>query len=106
MPFRPTGEKPVYCSNCFKGKKGDSYPTSQTSGSNRSADNYGKQFAELNAKLDRLIKFLLPAPVVITKPLAEKKAAKPEAKKPEVKKAEVKKVEKKAAKKKVAKKKK
>lgn len=24
VPFRPSGDKPVFCSNCFKGKKGDS----------------------------------------------------------------------------------
>ena len=23
VPFRPTGDKPIYCSNCFKGKRGD-----------------------------------------------------------------------------------
>lgn len=24
VPFRPSGDKPVFCSNCFKGKKGES----------------------------------------------------------------------------------
>lgn len=28
VPFKPTGERPVYCSNCFGGKRGDSAPNS------------------------------------------------------------------------------
>lgn len=47
LPFRPTGDKPVYCNDCFdKGKTGDK--------------GYKEQFDMLNAKLDRIIKALTP----------------------------------------------
>ena len=26
VPFRPTGSKPIYCSNCFKKEGGSDYP--------------------------------------------------------------------------------
>jgi CxxC-x17-CxxC domain-containing protein len=54
LPFRPTGEKPVYCNDCFD-KEGGS------KSNNRPAINQNKeQFDMLNAKLDRLIKLLTP----------------------------------------------
>lgn len=45
VPFRPTGEKPVYCSACFEGKR--------EIGNN---DEVKKQLEILNEKMDRLIK--------------------------------------------------
>jgi CxxC-x17-CxxC domain-containing protein len=58
VPFRPTGDKPVFCSDCFgKGEKGG--------GNNAgSSDNYKKQFDLLNNKLDNIIKLLLPKALV------------------------------------------
>lgn len=82
VPFRPTGDKPVYCKACFGGKGGNS-PTP------RSTENYSEQFKALNAKLDQLIKVLVP---VTTVPLSAKAAAKTE--KPVEEKAAVKKAEK------------
>jgi CxxC-x17-CxxC domain-containing protein len=55
VPFRPTGGKPIYCSNCFR--KGDN-----TGGKN--TEQFKEQFERLNAKLDNILKFL--APVVST----------------------------------------
>ncbi len=67
VPFRPNGKKPVYCSNCFKGKEDVSrtYSSSRESG-NKSRpsfrseesgdnDNLKRQFTILNTKLDKLI---------------------------------------------------
>ena len=34
VPFKPSGDKPIYCSNCFKGK--------ENSGGNRSSRDFGK----------------------------------------------------------------
>jgi len=54
VPFRPTGDKPVFCSDCFgKGEKkngGDNIAINH--------DQYKKQFETLNAKLDSILKML------------------------------------------------
>jgi len=79
VPFLPTTGKPVYCSNCFEkrdtgeGAPRDSRRTSfdkprfQEKRSfsrppvlNQESDN--KKFDIINAKLDKLIKLLTPAP--------------------------------------------
>lgn len=60
VPFRPTGEKPVYCRECF-GKGG---VVGRVTGA------YSEQFAALSVKLDKILK-LLGAP-------AEEESAKPE----------------------------
>ena len=83
VPFRPSGEKPIYCSNCFEGKDGGSSRGPSRRGSRESGfekrDNTNKQLLEmansLNTKLDRILKVLEPD--------AEKK---PVSKKTEVKK--------------------
>ena len=49
VPFRPTGDRPVYCKQCF-GKKG--------SRDDRSDKN--EQFNILNAKLDKILSALAP----------------------------------------------
>lgn len=71
VPFRPSGDKPVLCNTCFGGKRddGDRAPRRDFNdrGSRRDFDrprpdfvrpagndDTKKQFAELNAKLDRL----------------------------------------------------
>jgi CxxC-x17-CxxC domain-containing protein len=59
LPFRPTGDKPVYCNDCFD-RGGVSAGKSVSSPINQNKE----QFDMLNAKLDRLIKLLTPtAPV-------------------------------------------
>lgn len=50
LPFRPTGDKPVYCNSCFRSDG----PLSNESG-------YKEQFEILNDKLDKIIKALVPA---------------------------------------------
>lgn len=63
VPFRPSGDKPVYCSNCFKGK--DNAPAPRRDFGNkpsfeprRDSNPSKEQFEMLNAKLDRILKAL------------------------------------------------
>ncbi|MFA5359019.1 MAG: CxxC-x17-CxxC domain-containing protein [Patescibacteria group bacterium] len=87
VPFRPTGDKPVYCSNCFdKGDRGGAR------GGGGKGDQYKDQLAVINSKLDQILKALNPT----VKPLAKTEAVAKET----VKKTPVKVVVKKVAKKK------
>lgn len=52
VPFQPSGEKPVFCSNCFGGKKGGDRVGSQPQ--------YSDQFEQINIKLDRILTMLTP----------------------------------------------
>jgi len=63
VPFRPTGGKPIYCSNCFS--KGDN-----TRGKN--TEQFEEQIEILNAKLDNILKLLTP--IVSTEVAREQKA--------------------------------
>jgi len=53
VPFKPSGDKPIYCKQCFGNK------------SSQSKSNNNKQLSEqldvLNAKLDKVLKILTPA---------------------------------------------
>lgn len=55
VPFRPSSDKPVFCSDCFG--KGDK---SSGGGNNHAAssDQYKKQFEMLNNKLDNILQML------------------------------------------------
>jgi len=51
VPFRPSGDKPVLCSDCFR----------QSGGGSRGGSSSGispEQFNQLNAKLDKIIEML------------------------------------------------
>lgn len=77
VPFKPTGERPVYCSNCFKGIRSSDPRRSDDRDSRGRRDNYSenrndkesgdtggqfkKQFESLNWKLDKILKILAPA---------------------------------------------
>ena len=107
VPFRPTGDKPIYCDDCFD--KGGTSKTRHVDNI-RHTDYSGDQLAGVNAKLDRILALLSPetaksieekkpaAPIKEEKPVA--KTVKPEKEKKTAVKAKP------AAKKKVAKKKK
>ncbi len=126
VPFKPSGDKPVFCSECFgKKKEGNGGGKDRDRRGSDRSDGGGKmkeQLDILNSKLDKIIKALYPnavneqvvkeikikkeAPVVVP----EKKEAKSktkdknaEKKTPELKKKEVKKEAKKEVKKPVAK---
>ncbi|MGV8152170.1 MAG: CxxC-x17-CxxC domain-containing protein [Candidatus Nanoarchaeia archaeon] len=60
VPFKPTGDKPVLCSDCFK-KKDSGNNFSQRSSPSQSHQSQGisqEQFSQLNKKLDKIIKIL------------------------------------------------
>ncbi len=71
VPFRPSGERPVFCNNCFK-RDGSSAPRrsfddqpkryGSDSGSSstpyKSPDQSAKQFEAINAKLDKILEIL------------------------------------------------
>lgn len=65
VPFRPTGDRPVYCRDCFAKMGGGENRRSFGRGSNdsrprQSSGNNNAQLSEINAKLDQLIKLLTP----------------------------------------------
>ena len=53
LPFRPIGDKPVYCKGCFS-------QSGSCLKNDKPANQYKEQFDMLNAKLDRIIKALAP----------------------------------------------
>ncbi len=77
VPFKPTGERPVYCNNCFKSMRDSDPRRSDDRDSRGRRDNYSenrndrgnentegqfkKQFESLNWKLDKILKSLSPA---------------------------------------------
>jgi CxxC-x17-CxxC domain-containing protein len=71
VPFRPSGDKPIYCKACFGGKPGNGPAP-------RPTENYAEQFKAINVKLDALLKVIAPAaltaPVVAKAPVAVVKA--------------------------------
>jgi CxxC-x17-CxxC domain-containing protein len=92
LPFRPTGEKPVYCKDCFD--RGGN--TGSKNSVNGNPSQYKEQFDMLNAKLDRIIKVLIPAaPAKEEKKEAPKAAAVEKKEKQPAKKAPAKKMAKK-----------
>ncbi len=56
LPFNPTGDKPVYCNQCFGTVGGSSSKNGE-----KTANQHKEQFDMLNAKLDRIIEHLTPA---------------------------------------------
>ncbi len=107
VPFRPSGDKPIFCSDCFERKEGGGPRRSGRKSFGGSGfekrDNTNKQLLEqvssLNAKLDRILKVLEPD--VEKKPVSKKTEVKKVVKKTTSKdeKKETKKVSKKKVKK-------
>ncbi|MBM3233297.1 hypothetical protein FJZ18_03985 [Candidatus Pacearchaeota archaeon] len=65
IPFRPSGGKPVYCSNCFRSNGGDSRGNESRQSfaprSERPVQANGisqEQFKQLNTKLDKILALL------------------------------------------------
>ena len=63
VPFRPTGERPVFCSNCFEKKK--SFTPARSGGNKFSRPNFidkpqfkNEQLDLLNIKLDKILQLL------------------------------------------------
>lgn len=66
VPFRPTNGKPVYCSDCFEkvngGRESRRPERSEFRSPTPSFDQNKAQFDAINAKLDRILNILAPAP--------------------------------------------
>jgi len=61
VPFRPTGEKPVYCSKCFENMRGsDSRRFEGRNIGGNTDEQYKRQFETLNWKLDKILKIITP----------------------------------------------
>lgn len=85
VPFRPSGDKPIYCSDCFSSKKGNDdrgpkrdfndRPTQSSFVKPAPVQNdMAKQLSDINTKLDRLtsaIERLSQTKVVEAKPVAK-----------------------------------
>lgn len=102
VPFRPSGDKPIYCNDCFGGKRGNDAPRKDFGGdrgprkefNDRPSPSFSKpvqapvndelkkQLNDMNMKLDRLINALEKN----TQPKAEIKVAVAPVKKVEAKK--------------------
>lgn len=85
VPFRPSGDRPVLCSDCFRKSGGpersEGRDFSRPRFENRprpEGPNYNQQFDALNQKLDKIIQLLTPAvytkeaPVVMKEKKEEK----------------------------------
>ncbi|KKP40012.1 MAG: hypothetical protein UR28_C0003G0006 [Candidatus Peregrinibacteria bacterium GW2011_GWF2_33_10] len=57
VPFKPSNNKPVYCSSCFQKGETDSY-NPRKSFSPKSTEVSRKDFEELNSKLDHILEIL------------------------------------------------
>ena len=71
VPFKPTGNKPVYCSDCFS-KMGGRSNSQGNRGSGGRQDN-GSDLSEINAKLDRILNLLNPQPIAESKEVVPEK---------------------------------
>lgn len=61
VPFKPTGSKPVFCSDCFRqteGRDGEGRGRSSGGSSGGSSGISSEQFNQLNVKLDKILKVL------------------------------------------------
>ena len=70
VPFKPTGEKPVFCNDCFRAKRDQGAPRgfdrSRFADHRPAAGITREQFDALNAKLDKILKILSPVAAVET----------------------------------------
>jgi len=57
VPFRPTGSKPVRCSDCFRKEGGGNDRSGSRGGASQSGIS-PEQFKQLNTKLDKIISIL------------------------------------------------
>ena len=83
LPFKPTGERPVYCSKCFEHSRNSDSGRFEERNTNRNYNNYEnknenaggnsdsqlkKQFETLNWKLDKILKIISPVVTPVTAP--------------------------------------
>ena len=61
VPFRPSGGKPVYCSNCFQQVGDRERPMQRSYQSHRPGSDNNRQMEMVIQKLDKIIALLTPA---------------------------------------------
>ncbi|MCX6779399.1 MAG: hypothetical protein NTU97_04185 [Candidatus Magasanikbacteria bacterium] len=97
VPFRPTGERPVFCSDCFReqgqgrGERSDRFERPSRSnfgdeqkqriGGSQSIEQFKGQFDMLSTKLDKILKALTPATTVAAAPEVAKEVVEVKSKK-------------------------
>jgi len=88
VPFRPTGSKPVYCSDCFEkmGDRRERRPDRPSFNSSRDSNNNRQEFETINNKLDKLLSLLEPKPQEVPAPVAVEEVVEEKVKAPKVKK--------------------
>jgi CxxC-x17-CxxC domain-containing protein len=103
VPFKPNGNKPVFCRDCFQGKRSSDSrrPNFEDRGNNPivsrpqpvALPQYREQFESLNAKLDKILNLLVVKEavkeVVVRAPVQVSKVEVPEVKAPVIKKKRV-----------------
>lgn len=81
VPFRPTNGKPVYCSECFEkmngGRSDSRRPERSDFRPTAGPDQNKAQFDAMNAKLDKILSILAPAPVIAEEKIKVEKIAEP-----------------------------
>jgi len=68
VPFKPTGGKPIFCSECFR-NSGDSNAGSRNRSGQSEASS--EQIAQINAKLDKILEILQDLEIVEDEELDE-----------------------------------
>lgn len=58
VPFRPTGDRPVYCKNCFDGKEHMASRTSRSTARENGGDDVKKQLDAISSKLEKILSLL------------------------------------------------
>ena len=75
VPFKPSSDKPIYCSSCFE-KRGNSHDGGESKGSNNNKQS--EQLDIIIEKLERIILVLEPKSTPVEKKVAKKKIEKKE----------------------------
>lgn len=76
VPFKPTGDRPVFCKECFSRERGEDRPHTNKSFSRPSFgdskpkfqpqnDQYAAQLASINVKLDKIMSAIMPPAAVV-----------------------------------------
>lgn len=63
VPFKPLGDKPVFCSNCFEKNKSGS-DTRRFEDRNIKPPQNNDQYNTINAKLDKILAMLTSGPLI------------------------------------------
>ena len=70
VPFRPSGDKPIFCSDCFRQKEesregGRSFSPRGSNSTSESSGAGSQQISQINAKLDKILLALQELEIVV-----------------------------------------